>query len=283
MHDVLSLADELSGLSLDLECEVAGRMLRIMALLVAGQAGAATAELALVDGLVRELRQPVQRWEIDGVRAMLALAEGRFDEADPLIENTAAAGRRVVPEAAGAVERMQQATLRDFRGGLEASEPEIAALAAEQPARPVFACALAYVRARVGRTSEAARAVERLARDGAAAVPFDQEWLAALSFLADAAALVEDSAAAESLYEAIRPWGPLCAVDQGEVVRGSVARSLGVLATVLRRWDDADAHFAEAVEANARMGFRSWVARTNEDQAASRRRRNGVGAVRRRV
>jgi DNA-binding SARP family transcriptional activator len=276
IEEVLELATELCELAaaaLDVERESAGRMLRIMALHVLGDAEAAAAELAVVDRLAHELRQPVQRWEVDGVWAMLALAEGRFAEAETLIEHAAATGRRAVADAAESIEHMQRATLRDFLGGLEASEPDLARLAAEHPARPIFVCALAYVRARIGRLVEARRAVERIARDGAAALPFDQEWLAAMSFLADAAALVDDPVAAESLYEALRPWHALHAVDQGEVVRGSIERSLGVLAGVLRRWDDADAHFTRAAAANTRMGFVPWLARTQEQQEALRETR----------
>jgi len=41
-----------------------------------------------------------------------------------------------------------------------------------------------------------------------------------------------------------------------------------VLAALLERWEDAEAHFAAAAEANERMGFRPWLARTHEQRAA---------------
>jgi hypothetical protein len=35
----------------------------------------------------------------------------------------------------------------------------------------------------------------------------------------------------------------------------------------MKRWDDAELHFEQALEANARMGARPWLARTQLDFA----------------
>lgn len=46
-----------------------------------------------------------------------------------------------------------------------------------------------------------------------------------------------------------------------------MARYLGILASTMTSWDDAQAHFEDALEANARMGARPWLAHTQDDHA----------------
>ena len=57
----------------------------------------------------------------------------------------------------------------------------------------------------------------------------------------------------------------LCAADPPEASRGSVARDLGLLATLLERFDDAERHFEDALEVNKAIGARPWLAHTQED------------------
>ena len=54
-------------------------------------------------------------------------------------------------------------------------------------------------------------------------------------------------------------------MSAGELVIGSVARYLGILASAMSRWDDAARHFEDALAMNARMGARPWLAHTQED------------------
>ena len=49
---------------------------------------------------------------------------------------------------------------------------------------------------------------------------------------------------------------------------GSVARGLGVLASTLERFDDAERHFAAALEIERRMRARPWLAHAQHDLAA---------------
>jgi hypothetical protein len=48
---------------------------------------------------------------------------------------------------------------------------------------------------------------------------------------------------------------------------GSVSRYLGLLATLLERFDDAGRHFEDALEMNEKMGARPWLAHTQHDYA----------------
>ena len=131
----------------------------------------------------------------------------------------------------------------------------------------MFRCVLAHLLARTGQRADAARELRELAAAGCAALPVDQEWLFAMSCLAEAAAVLEDAEAAGGLYELLAPWADLNVVDQCEGIRGAVARYLGLLAAATGRSAAAQHHFEAALEMNERMGARPWLARTQEDYA----------------
>jgi tetratricopeptide (TPR) repeat protein len=140
-------------------------------------------------------------------------------------------------------------------------------LADAYPARPVFRCALAHLYSRLGRRELAQQAFAAVRNDGFSAVPFDQEWLYAVSLLADTCAFLRDVDAAEELYPLLLPYAGLAAVDVGEGFAGSASRYLGLLASTTSRWDDAARHFEDALAMNERMGARPWLAHTQHDFA----------------
>jgi tetratricopeptide (TPR) repeat protein len=208
---------------------------------------------------------------------MMALATGRLDHAEELIPQALAIGERALPAAAIPIYQLQRYTLGDFRGGLEEVEPAIRDVAAEHPARPVFRCALAHLHARLGRLPEAQRALDDLARHDCSALPFDQEWLYGMSLLAEASALVGDTESAAVLYRLLAPWATFNASDIAEGIRGSVSRYLGLLATTVKRWEAAELHFEDALEKNASMGVRPWLAHTQGDYARMLLARDDAG------
>jgi hypothetical protein len=61
------------------------------------------------------------------------------------------------------------------------------------------------------------------------------------------------------------------------VAVGSVARYLAILASTTSRWEDAARHFEDALEMNARMGARPWLAHTQRDYARMLIARNAPG------
>jgi len=268
--EVIAMARELREIAErigDRERVVHGYMHGLGALLMAGEIEQAKRELDAAVRIADELGQPAHHWDVGGAAAMLALFEGRLAEAEGLIEQARVVGERVQPEMAIPVYLMQRYTLCDFHARHEELDPAIADLAGAHPSRPVFRCVLAHLHARTGRLAEAADALVDLTRDDCAAVPFDQEWLFALSFLAETAALVGDVHAAAILHERLAPWAAQNVVDQCEGMRGSVSRYLGILAAATGRLQEAEDHFEAALAMNARMGAAPWLARTQRDYA----------------
>ena len=76
--------------------------------------------------------------------------------------------------------------------------------------------------------------------------------------------LTTDAINAE-LYEQMLPYEDRNAVGFPEIILGSVARPLGLLALQLGRPDDATDHFERAIAMNADMGARPWVAHARYD------------------
>jgi hypothetical protein len=119
----------------------------------------------------------------------------------------------------------------------------------------------------LGRLPQAKRALDELAQDGFSVLPFDMEWLYAITLLAETAARLSDVHAARTLYRILSPWAALNAVDHPEGIRGSVSRYLGLLASTLEQPDAAATHYEEAIAINATMGFQPWLAHTQRDYA----------------
>jgi len=245
-----------------------------------GDLRGAEAELAESTAVAEELQQAVPLWECISTKALVALATGRFTEAESLSEQAAAIGQRALPDAAVAIHEMQRAALLEFRGRLEEAAPAVRTLADSWPSRPVFRCALTYVEARLGHLEAAAAVLEELSRDRFAVVPFDQEWLYAMSFAAEAATLTGARDAAADLYDLLLPWSDLTAADVGEGFRGSVSRYVGLVAAATDRHEEADRSYEHALVANERMGARPWLALTQHDYGTLLLARPGADHVR---
>jgi tetratricopeptide (TPR) repeat protein len=105
----------------------------------------------------------------------------------------------------------------------------------------------------------------------------DAEWLFTISMLAAPCALLGDRNGADRLYALLLPYEHLYAHAPVESVFGAVARSLGVLATALERYDDAERHFAAAIEIEQTMRARPWRAHAQHDLAAMLLARGDAG------
>ena len=81
-----------------------------------------------------------------------------------------------------------------------------------------------------------------------------------MALLADACAELGDAPRARRLYDLLLPYEKRHAVAGFGVVHlGSIARGLGLLATQLGRYDEAEGHFETALEAETRCGARPWL------------------------
>ena len=246
---------------------IAAHFHRFIALLETGDLSGAKTDLAVAEQLARQLRQPAHLWQVTAAQAMLDLASGRFDEAEKRIYEALALGERSIGVFSVPAFQLHLYALRTSQGRAAEVESTLRATVAEFPARPFIRCALVLLYAELGGTDQARREFNELARSQFAAIPFDLEWLYAMSLLAEACALLGASDAATELYTLLLPYASFNAVDVPEGMRGSVSRYLGLLTTTLKRFDHAQSHFEDAIAVNERMGARPWLAHTQHDYA----------------
>ncbi|MDQ6798604.1 MAG: ATP-binding protein [Actinomycetota bacterium] len=272
-------ADEilrLTGRSGDLERELVGRRLRVIALLEGGDIDAVDAEIAAFAAVTERLGQPRLSWIVALWQAMRALLQGRFAECERRNSEAATLGRR-----GGAARAMSLTTVQFF--GLRVAQDRLVEL--EAPARAlaerpgdradsgaILACLLGLR----GRDGQACAELARLGRDRFGTVgAHDPRWLAAMVVLAELAATLDRRPEATVLYELLLPYARFFAVEaMGSVCHGSVSRHLGLLAHALGRWEEADIHFAHALEDNTSAGAPLLVAHTRSQWSALRRARD---------
>jgi DNA-binding SARP family transcriptional activator len=233
-------------------------------------------ELASMRRVAEELRQPAQFWTLGLARAALAVAEGRFAEAEELIEQAAVVGERVQTWGASVARRLELFVLRRAKGRLEGFEGELQE-DSEFPAPLVRRSVLANVYAQQERPAQAAAVVDELMRRELSGWHMDEEWLPSICLLADTCELIGATEHLGPLYELILPLGSLNAVAVPEVSLDSASRPLGVLATRLGRLGAAERHFEKALEMNERMGARPEIVHTQYDYARMLYVREGAG------
>jgi DNA-binding SARP family transcriptional activator len=262
--ELISLGEQLG----DKEKVFAGHDHRLHAFWVLADRAGIDLELDVLPALADELRQPAQRWAVGTGRTMLALMEGRFAEAEQLISETLTLGERAESWNAVVSQRLALFVLRRAQGRLAELEDVIRRSIHEYPTLLRFQSVLAHLYGELGSAAEARATFEALLSHDLAHEYVDAEWLFTVSLLADPCARLDDRETAGALYSMLLPYERLWAMAPVEAGFGSVARALGVLATTLRRFDDAEGHFEVALETERAMGARPWLAHAQHDLAA---------------
>ena len=271
LHDRLRLDEEMMSIASSL-----GDILRLVDaneqlladLLEMGDISGVDAALARTVELHGNSRWPQAQFWVAIRRTMRALLAGRFADAEGSLA-AAAAGAKWSDEGDAAAQmgvplylmRREQGRLAEIQGGLET-------FAARYDRFPAWRAGLAALYAEIDKREDARREFEALARDRFAGLPPDVNQLLALSLLSEACRYLNDRSRAAILYELQLPFADrnVTGLD-GIVAVGSASRPLGLLATILERYDDAERHFRDALAMNERMGAGPWVAHTQYDYA----------------
>jgi tetratricopeptide (TPR) repeat protein len=264
-REIIELADRAG----DRELALRGRALCVVDLLELGDLVAADAEIAVHAALAQELREPFQLWHAAVWRAMRALCDGRFDDAERLANDAFAAGRRLRESDAAQFQTVQLFFCRVDQGRAGEMEEPFKRFVRDFPTLPGWRAGLAFLYCEAGRESEARREFAALAANGFRDIPRDDTWLLSTVAAADACGSLGDAAAAAVLYELLLPYAErnIVCFEAGIACIGAAARVLGVLARTMGRWEESDAHFEAALELNEQMGARPWLARTQQQYA----------------
>jgi len=264
--ELLRLAEEIG----DPELSLLGHGWQVSDLLELGEIEAVDAAIATHARLADTLRQPFYRFNSVMWRAMRAILEGRFAEAEVLALQMLEIGRQIQDPDAEMLFGIQLFMLRCEQGRLGELEVAVRGLAERYGTIPAMRCRLAYLHAELGHTIEARAELDRQAVNNFAGLSRDLTWLSSIVFLADVCALVGDARQARTLYELLLPYAErIVVVDHAIACGGAVSRALGSLAARLRRFEEARGHFEHALALGARLGARPLLARTQIEYAAA--------------
>ena len=266
----LAVAEELRSVARavqDKSLENGGEHHRAMVLLETGRMAEYRQALDAVERLAAELGQPASRCLAAVVKAKLALLEGRFADAEALVESALRSGGSSVPSDAVIFSRVQRFALRLEDGRLAELEPAIRRSAAEFPTRPLFGCLLARLLTELGDQDQARSVFEQLAAGRFAGIPVNDDLLLSLSHLAEVAWFLRDADRGAVLHALLLPYRGLV-VDTLETSTGAVDRYLGLTALTAGDLDGAEPYLRDALDLNTRIGGQPWTARTQADLAS---------------
>jgi class 3 adenylate cyclase/tetratricopeptide (TPR) repeat protein len=222
-------------------------------------------------------RQPMHSWYPALYKATRAMYQGDLGDAEQLVAAALNASQQAGTSESAIAFAVQLFTLRILQG----RSGELEALWKQQieasPNNRTLQAALAYAYAEMRRTEEARALYEPIARDRFASIPEDFIALTTKWILARVTYLLDDREGAAALYALLEPLAALAATVAGIVSVGSLHHSLGQLATVMGRWDDALDHFGTAIEWDSRGRHRPLIALSRQYCADALLRRGAPG------
>lgn len=275
-NELLQLAEQAQ----DRPMVLRARYCRVIDLFEYARVREAELEIGSLERLAEVLREPWQHWYGTWFRAAHAMMSGRFAEGEQLANDAYRIGERVAPDLALQVFSVQFSMLRSLQGRFVEILPSVRSAVEEYPARTAWRCALAYQCAESNESEEARLHFEVLAADDFASIPRDASWKVSISQLADVAEHLADRKRAAILYDILLPYAEqLMVVDSALACSGIGSRYLGILATTVGRWEDAERHLQHALAMHEQCGMRPWVAFTKLDMARLICTRDSAAAI----
>ena len=217
--------------------------------------------LEVAKSLAEKLDQPTLRWVHAAQLATRALLAGDTDRAEQLATEALEVGTECGEPDALTFFGTQLIDVSWQRGTMADFIPLLAEAEADNPGLPGFAAGLAIAYAEADQLDHARQYLQAFAAKGFA-LPLEGAWLTAIADYAGAAIECQDASCAGPLFDQLAPWINQLSFS-GTTTEGPVTHYLGGLATVLGRYDDANAYFALAAEFSDRVGAKFFAARTD--------------------
>jgi DNA-binding SARP family transcriptional activator len=222
--------------------------------------------------LVSSVRVPRFMAGVEQRRAMMALLQGRFAEAEAHATETVAL--QPLPEFLEGF-AVQLFGLRFEQGRLEEVREAVEGWAARDT-RVAWTLGLSVLQAELGELDAAERTLSPVVASEFDAVPRDELFFLSLAVAAWTVVLLEDRRSAVELYELLLPHASRVVVAaEGAVCWGSVHRFLGPLSVLAGSSDRAAMHFEAAISIHERLGALPFLARDRIAYARLLRQRGG--------
>jgi ATP/maltotriose-dependent transcriptional regulator MalT len=249
LRDAVEMA-EAGACANDLEVTIRANFVRAILLLYLGDIQGVSAAVEEMARLNTHLRQPFFEAYVLAFKARLTLMRGALDGAEELIRRVQLIQLRdqVNDPAAQMI-----FTLRRERGQLGTLSPVVAMFVRQTAMANIWRPALALLYVELGDLGSARAVFDGLASDDFQSIPHDARWVTCIAYLAEVCVALDDRVQASRLYELLLPWSGLNIGVELECP-GSSDRFLGLLASLGRRWLDAERHFEKALAMNDRIG-----------------------------
>ena len=224
-------------------------------------------ETAALRQAAEQAAQPFVLHVAEHYGSAIALADGHLDEAEARARRSHEWSRLLTGRDASGVYGTQMFSIRREQGRLAELAPVTRILAGESRREGPWRPGLVALLVELGMEDEARRELSLVVDQGVDSFR-ESLWIASLTYLADASAALGDQATAALVYPELEPLAG-ANVMIGHLVGcyGAVDRYLGMLATTLREWGRAEAHFGLAMDLNRRMGAETWLAHTAYEYA----------------
>lgn len=248
--------------------------------------GAEMADRELMDhslGLLTEISEKDNHlqlyWVQKHARAMVAIMDGDFEQAERHATEAVKIGRKTHGEHVEGVFGVQMFTIRREQNRLHEVAPVIKQLMKDSPEDTSWKPGFGLIAAELGYKEAAERILNEMAANGFD-LPPDAMYSTTLSYLADICVAIEHPEHAKTLYEMLAPYEELTITAGATTVcTGAAARRLGSLGMVLKDWDAAEAMFQKAIEIDTRMKCPPWIAHSKAAYATALRRRGRPNEV----
>ena len=275
---MLTEARDLAAELGDVELQTDAMNWRVSAFITLGDIDSARREVAAVYATAERTAQPFYLHVADHCGSVIALCEGRLEEAEALAQRSHEWSRLLTGRDASGVHGIQMFGVRREQGRLAELAPVIRMLAGGPGGGGAWRPGLASLLSELGMEAETRRELARVTAEGLDEFRVSL-WLASLTYLTDACAAIGDEATAALLYPELLPYeGQNVRIGHVVASYGSADRYLGMLAATLGDWERAESHFERAMTLNREMGAHTWLAHTAYEYGRMLQRR-GDGRV----
>jgi len=228
----------------------------------AGEFEFATRCLDNLRTLSNRLRQPTLMWMTAFKDTGVAIVAGDSERAEQLATTAFEMGTDTGQPDALAIYGSQLMYVRHQQGRLGELVSLIEQAVADNPGIPAFRPILASAHLEAGNDVTARGLLDSAAADGFASLPVDFLWMMGTTFHALVAVELGAAGPARKLYDLLAPYpGQIPFI--GTLGFFPVALALGGLASVLGRYEEAEASFARASEINTRGHMKYCAAYTD--------------------
>lgn len=268
---------ELAHRSGETQLELAGRAAYVVGLLNEGDLARMDAELAALAEGADRLDHPEFQWYAQVYRLVRALIDGRFNDADQLLEQAGEAANQAPEFSIGLFFAEAITDLRRLSGAARDSRlAQLAEMARRFRGVLVWRCLTLATSVEAPTPPEAALVEARALTSELLEQHRDGHWLVGCCLLAEAVTALGESELAARLDRALRPYaGRLAVAGRVAGFRGSVSHALGLLAQVQSHPSQAVADFEQAVAQHDRMAALPFQERSLRALAGALEARGG--------